>query len=175
MLACKKSVNSIYSFWRSINFTVQRPDWPQSFLATNSKTFFDKLLIFGDLFWRNRWFKNPGIWLVETNLIYISGTSFCSRKYRICAEHSKYYKFSLQNKFSENYLPNFSLKHPFFGLFLSIFSIFGTQNVLPKHPAVTHNMIRVSSTMPNSEKPNDPFQENTRTDNTLEGWTDPVT
>ena len=29
--------------------------------------------------------------------------------------------------------------------------------------------------MPNSEKPNDPFQKNTRTDNTLEGWTDPVT
>ena len=86
--------------WNKISFRVQRPDWSHPFLTMHNQTFFDQLSIyknlfqhaknedFIDLFWRNGWFKNPAIWIIESILAYISGKkSFPNRGF--VQEHRK--------------------------------------------------------------------------------------
>ena len=48
--ACKKSVSSIISFLRSVNFRVQRPDWPHQFFTMSHHKLFNQFLIFGNLY-----------------------------------------------------------------------------------------------------------------------------
>ena len=53
------------------------------------------------LLWRYNWLKNPAVWEAESILAHVSGTIF-SPNMGFMQEHSKWYKFSLQDKFSEN-------------------------------------------------------------------------
>ena len=55
------------------------------------------------LFWKNGWFKNPANLNAENILAYISRTRF-SLNIAFIQEHNEY-KFSLLNKFSENFDP----------------------------------------------------------------------
>ena len=72
-----------------VNFRVQRPNWPHSFLTIPKQKNFYQLFFFLNLyqhakkwgcfinlFWWNSWFKNPAIWLAESILAYISETRF---------------------------------------------------------------------------------------------------
>ena len=116
-LASKKSVHSIISFLRysQIYSHVPRLATPISYLSyhTHPKISWSTLNLFEfvltwkksgyfiDLFWRYGLLKNPAIWLVENILAYVSGTKFFPNM-GFVQEHSKQYKFSLQNKFSKN-------------------------------------------------------------------------
>ena len=64
-------ISSIHS-WDTVNFRVLQPEWQHPFLTIPSKTLFDQLLIyvnlylhaknhFINLFWRYNWLKNPAI------------------------------------------------------------------------------------------------------------------
>ena len=83
------------------------------------------------MFWRNGWFKNPEIWLAVRILDYISWTRFFPNT-AFVQKHSKYYKFLLQNKFSEISLNS---KNPIFRLFLVHFPSF-FQKVFAKTSAL---------------------------------------
>ena len=51
--ACKKSVHSVHPFVHSsdtVNFRVQRLDWPHPFLTMPNQTIFDQILIFVNLY-----------------------------------------------------------------------------------------------------------------------------
>ena len=88
MPTCKKSVNSINSFWRYSHFRLHRPDWSHPLFTMPNQKMFDQLLIFVNLYQHAKNYTvssicvgemvdfNPGIWLAETILAYISGTRF---------------------------------------------------------------------------------------------------
>ena len=63
----------------------------------------------------------------------------------------------------------FKFKKPYFW---PISPVLGAKKNFPKNLAVTHKVIRVSGTMPNSEKSNGQLdQENTQTDGKTKGQT----
>ena len=95
-------VASVFS-WDTVNFRVQRLDWLHSFLAMLHQKLCHQFLIFLnflkistckkwgcfiDWLLRNAWFKNPAIWMAESILVYISGTTFFPNR-RFVQEHSK--------------------------------------------------------------------------------------
>ena len=59
--ACKKSVHSINSFLRSVNFRVLRQEWPHPFLTKPTPEFFDQHLTYVNLYQHG---KNQAISLI---------------------------------------------------------------------------------------------------------------
>ena len=133
--ACKKSVSSISSFLRY-----------SQFLTMPHQKRFNQLLIFVNLYqyaknevvssfinllWRNAWFKNSAIWMAESILVHISGTTFFPNGNNM-KFHYRTNKGKLKTKFF------FKLKKPYFWPILGSFPQFlGAKNVFPKNLART--------------------------------------
>ena len=106
---------------------------------------------FIDLLWRYGWLKNPAFW---NKHFPIYGTNIFPNM-EFLQEHSRQYKFSLQNKFSKNQWPNLSInsKNPVFGPFSVHFPKFLGKNIFCwKSASVKHNWIWVSSNVQNLKK-----------------------
>ena len=106
------------------------------------------------LFLKYRWLKNLPFWLTENILTHITETKIFPNL-EFVQEHSKEYKFSLSNKFSEYYWPNHpkNSKSSVFGSFWVHFPYFrGKRKFSRKSSSVTHNFIWVSSIVPKFRK-----------------------
>ena len=120
------------------------------------------------------------IWLIKKSFNLIGwehfGLYFRNKIFpnmRFIQECSKWYKFSLQNKFSKNSWPNFSINSKsLFCPILGPFSNFRDKNIFPENLALSNKIsYRFLAPCQNLEKTNDTIPRKCP-DRKRDGWTD---
>ena len=156
--ACKKSVVPSVHFWDAVNFRVQRPDWPHSFLTIPNQEIFDQLSIFVNLYQHA---KNEAVssifsgemvpWKIEI---------FAGTQQIIKSSTVEQILWKLMTKFF------FKFEKTYFWLISPIF----WAKVFPKNLALSRTTWSgFLAPWWNSEKPNDPIEPNDKLGETAGG------